>query len=244
MAVVREVAGIGAFAAVTAFWSATWQTFLMISFAELFDKTFFVALILALRFNKTLVFVGCFGALLVHTVLAAGAGYLINRYVDKVAVDFSTAALYMMFAVFYFWDCYNADPDGDVMEGMEEAREVLGEYGSVDAVDVPEKKRNKKRDWDAKLLLAAFTTTFIAEMGDRTQIAMIGQHAVQPIWPVMLGSAVAFLQLTAIAVLTGVLLEKQGLKERTVLFTGALSFLFFALITLRDGLYDVGYLKQ
>merc|ERR1719265_1563738 len=118
---------------VASFSSAVWHSFVMVSIAELFDKTFFVALILALRYNKLVVFCGCFGALLAHTFLAAAAGSVLNRFLEKSTIDFSAAALYALFAVLYFWDWYCADPEGDVMEGMEEARECLpGEYGSVD----------------------------------------------------------------------------------------------------------------
>merc|ERR1719265_3008010 len=108
------------------FLDATWQTYIMISIAELFDKTFFVALVLALRFNKSAVFCGAYGALLVHTILAAFAGFFMNRMMAKPVVDFCAAALYLMFACLYFKDWYDADPKGNVMDGMQEAdTEVL-----------------------------------------------------------------------------------------------------------------------
>merc|ERR1719456_323867 len=128
---------------------------------------------------------------------------------------------------------------------MEEARQALGdEYGATAQIPSKGKKammQTTNLPWNWKMLWAAFFTTFMAEMGDRTQIAMIGQHAVQPILPVIVGSAVAFLQLTLIAILTGHILSGQGLKERTVLLTGATSFLFFALITFKDGLDDIAF---
>merc|ERR1719265_927225 len=113
------------------FMDATWQTYVMISIAELFDKTFFVALVLALRFSKSTVFWGAFGALFLHTFLAAFAGYFMNRMLAKHVVDFAAAALYLVFAGLYFKDWYDADPDGNVMDGMEEAEEDLQKYGSV-----------------------------------------------------------------------------------------------------------------
>merc|ERR550514_2547462 len=224
------------------FFDATWQSFVMISIAELFDKTFFVALVLALRYNKTTVFVGAFGALLVHTFLAAGAGVFLNRMLTKPIVDFTTSLLYGGFALLYFKDWYYADPDGNVMDGMEEANDELGKYGTLPASGEALKGKAKSAtfmNWN--VLSAAFSATFMAEMGDRTQIAMIGQHAAQPVIPVIIGSAVAFLQLTLIAVLTGAILQHQGMKERTILATGALSFLFFSLLTLRQGFQDLGY---
>lgn len=44
--------------------------FLLILFSELGDKTFFLALLLALKESKSLVFAGTFGALAVMTVIS------------------------------------------------------------------------------------------------------------------------------------------------------------------------------
>ena len=44
--------------------------FLLILFSELGDKTFFIALLLALKQNKGIVFAGTFGALAVMTVIS------------------------------------------------------------------------------------------------------------------------------------------------------------------------------
>ena len=46
------------------------QGFLLILFSELGDKTFFLAVLLALKENKTIVFGGTFGALAVMTVIS------------------------------------------------------------------------------------------------------------------------------------------------------------------------------
>ena len=44
--------------------------FLLILFSELGDKTFFIAVLLALKKNKGLVFAGTFGALAIMTVIS------------------------------------------------------------------------------------------------------------------------------------------------------------------------------
>jgi hypothetical protein len=48
--------------------------FLLIFFSEIGDKTFFIALLLALREDRTAVFTGTFGALAVMTVISVGLG--------------------------------------------------------------------------------------------------------------------------------------------------------------------------
>lgn len=47
--------------------------FLLILFSELGDKTFFLALLLALKENKALIFAGTFGALAVMSVISVSA---------------------------------------------------------------------------------------------------------------------------------------------------------------------------
>lgn len=47
--------------------------FLLILFSELGDKTFFIAVLLALKKNKGLVFAGTFGALAVMTVISVSS---------------------------------------------------------------------------------------------------------------------------------------------------------------------------
>merc|ERR1719330_423338 len=70
----------------------------------------------------------------------------------------------------------------------------------------------------------AFMGVFIAEWGDRTQIAMIGQHASQPLVPVFLGSVVAFLLLTLSAIGAAALLQGQRVPERVIHGVSALCF--------------------
>ena len=47
--------------------------FLLILFSELGDKTFFIALLLALKQSQALVFAGTFGALAVMTVISVSS---------------------------------------------------------------------------------------------------------------------------------------------------------------------------
>jgi len=52
----------------------------LVGVAELFDKTWFMGLLLALRYRARTVFVGSFAALFLHTILAAAMGYAFARF--------------------------------------------------------------------------------------------------------------------------------------------------------------------
>merc|ERR1712014_179103 len=80
----------------------------------------------------------------------------------------------------------------------------------------------------SRIFTECWMAMFIAEWGDRTQIAMIGQHASQPIIPVCVGSLVAFFLLTVSAVMVGMFLDGMRLSEKKVHLVSSISFFIFA----------------
>lgn len=69
--------------------------FLLILFSELGDKTFFIALLLALKQSQGLVFAGTFGALAVMTVISVSPVFTLAFWIvesDARAVMFSHPA--------------------------------------------------------------------------------------------------------------------------------------------------------
>merc|ERR1719321_1034849 len=105
--------------------SVMFQTFILVGAAELFDKTFFITMLLAMKHKNfmTAVFVGCFAALVAHVGLAAVLGYGMSRLVSTRTLEFAAAALYFMFALMYANDWRNADPES--MGALEEPRKLL-----------------------------------------------------------------------------------------------------------------------
>lgn len=75
---------------------------------------------------------------------------------------------------------------------------------------------------------------FIAEWGDRTQVAMISLHSSLPVLPVCLGSLAAFVVLSASAALVAHLLQGRHLNERLINGVSAGSFFVFAALAYLD----------
>jgi len=219
--------------------SIIFQTFVLVGAAELFDKTFFIAMLLAMK-HRTLagtVFIGCYAALVVHTLMAAVLGYGISRMISTRTLDFAAAGLYFAFACMYANDWRTAS--GDSNGAMEDAK------ADLDAEDVPPStygtvKSNAKAAVvpAMRVLSLAFMSTFIGEFGDRTQFAMIGQHASQPLVPVCLGSVLAFFVVCGIAVICGAFLSAVAVSERRVALVGGASFFTFAVVSLYNALAD------
>jgi putative Ca2+/H+ antiporter (TMEM165/GDT1 family) len=230
-----------------------WRSLALVGVAELFDKTWFMGLLLALRYPPYIVFVGSFAALFLHCFFAAAFGLAFARLIPHSVLNFLAAGLFTFFAALYAWDWYKADADGDAIAvGREEAEQDCGFGGPGD-----QKSDSVKTDGKGKAAVAAdgtaskasdirvaftksFIGVFLAEWGDRTQIAMIGQHASQPLIPVFAGSAIAFFLLTLSAVGLASVAGKLKLSEKMVHGVGALSFAVFALLALKDSFDAMG----
>ncbi len=62
-------------------------------------------------------------------------------------------------------------------------------------------------DW--KLIATTFTTIFLAEIGDKTQLAALALSGGSPSkWSVFIGASIALLSATALAVLAGGVVER------------------------------------
>ena len=127
----------------------------------------------------------------------------------------------------------------------EELAEVEEEFGKDESddeakgtpVDVEMATRRptpKSSSWTPRgmlapttVLLQAFTAPFVAEWGDRSQIATIAMSAAKDPLGVCIGGAIGHGICTALAVLGGRLLASR-ISERTVTIAGGVLFLIFA----------------
>ena len=86
-----------------------------------------------------------------------------------------------------------------------------------------QKKENNIEKGFLSIFFATFTTIFIAELGDKTQIAtlMLSAESGKPII-VFLGSSIALISSSVVGVLIGKWLSKKVPPKIFALFTGAL----------------------
>ena len=89
-----------------------------------------------------------------------------------------------------------------------------------------EKKENDIEKSFLSIFITSFTAIFIAELGDKTQIAtlMLSAESGKPI-VVFLGSSIALISSSIVGVLIGKWLSKKISPSKFALFTGALMIL-------------------
>ena len=94
-----------------------------------------------------------------------------------------------------------------------------------------EKEKNNIEKGFLSIFFTTFTTIFIAELGDKTQIAtlMLSAESGKPII-VFIGSSLALISSSVVGVLLGKWLSKKISPSKFALFTGALMIIISVLL--------------
>lgn len=132
-----------------------------ITLAELGDKTFFMALILAARHRARDVFVGAFAALAAVTLISLGLGYGLRELLPTSVVPWLAAALFLGFGLKLLIDA----------QRMAASEADTEEQEAEQAIDAAESGGRISTTW--AVIWEAFALVFIAELGDRTQFTTI-----------------------------------------------------------------------
>ena len=136
------------------------SSLMAITLAELGDKTFFVALILAARHRGRWVFIGAFAALAAVTVLSLLVGFGLRELLPASLVPWLAALLFLGFGIKLLVDA----------QGMEQGAEGEEE----EAEELVERAEARHRYVGPRAVIGeAFSLVFLAELGDRTQFATI-----------------------------------------------------------------------
>ena len=199
------------------------SAFLLIFFSEIGDKTFFIAVLLALQQPRSLVFTGTFGALAVMTVVSVGLGrflHELDELVPNLGFPLDDALAVALLVFFGIQTLRNAATAGeDAEDEKSEAQEVVAGLGDGSAA--------------LGMVVSTFALVFAAEWGDKSFLATIALSAASDPVGVVLGAVAGHGVATVIAVLGGSFLGKY-MDAKTVQYVGGSLFLVFAAATLFD----------
>ncbi len=182
--------------------AAVTSAFVLLFLAELGDKTQLMTMTLAHRYPVRPVVAGVFSAFLLLNLLAVGVGAALYRYLPTEAVLVAAGLLFLFFA----WRSWcEAGKDDD-----EEAEATDGRGAFV----------------------ASFTLTFVAELGDKTQLALVALAAGSgAVWSVFVGGTLALWAVSAIGIVVGNTLLRR-LPRHWMHRAAALLFALFGLLAL------------
>lgn len=191
---------------------------LLITLSELGDKTFFIGMILATRHSRRWVFLGVTVALFLMTVLSVSIGQVVTL-LPPLLVHGLTVVLFLGFGLKLIYDGLRMKGAGHLEDEQTEALEA-----------VEQREHGNPTIWTGRaIVLEAFTLTFVAEWGDRTQLATIALAAAQHPVGVVLGATLGHAICAAIAVICGKLVAGR-ISERWLTLGGGLLFIVFGLV--------------
>lgn len=191
---------------------------LLITVSELGDKTFFIAAILAMQHSRRLVLAGAVAALAAMTILSVLAGQAVS-FLPKVYLHYGEIVLFIAFGLKLLYDASKMPVASCDTEVIEEAKAAVKQAD----LHLP------KRKTPLAIFMEAFTLIFVAEWGDRTQLATIALAASNNAFGVTLGAILGHTICAVIAVLSGRFLAGK-ISERQLTLLGGCLFIIFGIV--------------
>jgi putative Ca2+/H+ antiporter (TMEM165/GDT1 family) len=230
------------------FWNGFSSSTMMIIATEIGDKTFFIAAVLSMRNSRFVVFTGAVSALVCMTILSTMMGLVLPSILPKQYTHIIGGILFLYFGIKLIYDSRSmSDKVSDELEEVEE--ELLQHNKKDDEADIessptggnvnsnsttkptsPTSSSAGESD-NKKILMQSFLLTFLAEWGDRSQIATIALAAAKNPYGVTIGGCIGHSLCTGLAVIGGRMLASK-ISEKTVSFWGGSIFLVFAIHSL------------
>lgn len=194
----------------------------MIIVSEIGDETFIIAALMAMRHPKSIVLSGALSALIVMTVLSTGLGRIVPNLISRKHTNSAATVLYAFFGLRLLYIAWRSDSKASQKKEMEEVEEKL-ESGQG--------KTSFRRFFSrfcTPIFLESFILTFLAEWGDRSQIATIALATHKNAIGVAVGATIGHTICTSLAVVGGSMLASK-ISQGTVATVGGLLFLAFSL---------------
>jgi len=222
--------------------SAFVNSLMVILVTEIGDKTFFIAAVLAMSQGRMIVYLGAMSALAVMHVLSSIMGYALPNLLPRQYTHFASACLFVYFGLKLLKDAVEMKGEGPNEELQEVEEELInkkqvgdddeekaGSGGSSDSGKV-----FHAQDDTIKVFTQAFTLTFLAEWGDRSQIATIALAASKNVVGVIIGGLIGHAFCTGLAVVGGRMLAAR-ISEKTVAVVGGVLFIACAVHSFMTG---------
>jgi putative Ca2+/H+ antiporter (TMEM165/GDT1 family) len=211
-------------------------SFSVIIVSEIGDKTFFIAAIMSMKYPRLTVFGGAITALALMTVLSAVFGMVFIQFIPPSITRWVSVGLFVVFGLKMLhegWKMTSTDAAEEMEEVQADIRKREDELNkdtrsSQDAEAGGARKKASPFTLLFKIFMQAFTMTFVAEWGDRSQITTIILAAREHLWGVILGGIIGHSICTGLGVIGGRIIA-QKISVRTVTIVGGVVFIIFAI---------------
>jgi putative Ca2+/H+ antiporter (TMEM165/GDT1 family) len=195
-------------------WSTLLSTLGLVFIAELGDKTQLAVVTQTCKHRRPWsVFLGASIALILVTALGAVGGQVLGKIIPENVLQIIASLAFVVMGILI----------------AREAAKAEGE-NTCDLTEEIEVDCKPASAWNWKAFSSTFGLLFVAELGDKTQLAVLSLAGKRgDVWPVFVGGALALTLVTALGVVGG-----QGLckiiPERLLLWISAIAFVVMGVL--------------
>jgi putative Ca2+/H+ antiporter (TMEM165/GDT1 family) len=169
-------------------------------------------------------------------------GFALPNLLPRKYTHFASAVLFAYFGLRLLKDAYEMEGGGPSEELQEVEEELINKKEGAAAAEA-DKQQEELENGDApkditpaqrarsegfKIFWQALTLTFLAEWGDRSQIATIALAAAKDVFGVIIGGLAGHAFCTGLAVIGGRMLAAR-ISEKTVAIVGGVLFMVFSI---------------
>ena len=185
-------------------WDTFFSTFFLVFVAELGDKTQLAVITQTCKYRRGLpVFLGGSLALTGVTALGVGGGQALSSLVPAILIRAVAVALFLIMGVLLWRESTRLEATDEEMQDQCACQPSLSE--------------GRRVPWYYEAFASTLGLLFFAELGDKTQLAVLGLASRQPApWAVFAGGALALTTITGLAVVAGCQLRER-IPERLLL---------------------------
>ena len=197
-------------------WSALFSAFGLVFVAELGDKTQLAVMTQTCKCRRPLpVFMGASLALSAVTALGVLGGQVLGEFVPDHVINMVAAVAFVVMGVWVWIESTRVEPE-EALACSCEGEEALDSCG--------------RSRWDWQAFGTTLTLLFVAELGDKTQLAVLGLTSKQAApWLVFAGGAAALTCVTALGVLGGQQLCRR-VPQQLLLKVSAVAFVVLGVL--------------
>jgi len=232
----------------TSFKSAFIASISVILVSEIGDKTFFIAAIMSAQYSRIVIFSAAMSALAIMTAMSAAMGNITTAFIKVEYTKFISNVLFVLFGLRSLKEGLNMSKteDSEFKETDAELKEAAQKAEKDNISTDPETglvQNNKKPSslygrcvaaFVSKIFLQAFTMTFLAEWGDRSQITTIILGTTNDPYGVTAGGCLGHFICTGCACIGGRIIA-QKISVRNITLLGGTVFILFAI----HGFYEM-----
>lgn len=208
---------------------------LMITVSEIGDKTFLVAAVMSMSQPRLLVFISAWSALVLMSVLSAFVGTALPTLLSRTVSQFLAGILFFMFGCSMIAEARNMRADESINKELSKVQSEIAQVGNTDKSkhspnQIVTVMHSVVSNVLSPLFIKTFVLTFLAEWGDRSQIATIVMAASGNTFAVIIGTVFGHAFCTGLAVVGGRMLATR-ISVRAMTHIGGLSFILFGCLS-------------